>query len=92
MVAEINSKQYLSFLFGSILCVIGILNLIFIHSTPALFYFMISIPFWPITDKIISNRFKIKIPFYLKLFVFLIVMWGTLGVGDLMELAEAKWL
>jgi hypothetical protein len=45
----------------------------------------------PLTTNFLNKRFDFIIPLWIKIVVGLIIIWGTLAVGDLMELFEA-WL
>lgn len=78
-------------LFIIIFFILGILNLIYVHPVPGLFYLFLSTVYMPLTTNYLSNKFGIIIPLWIKIMVGLVVIWGTLAVGDLMELFEA-WL
>lgn len=73
---------------GTLFIIIGILNLIIIHPVPGLFYLLMSLLFFPITDKFIQKRFGFKIHPAIKVFIFVLIMWATLAVGELMEYFE----
>ena len=70
---------------GILFIVLGLLNLMYIHPAPALFYFILSLIYFPITDTILKLKLRISIPFWAKLVLALAVLWGTLAVGDLAE-------
>lgn len=78
-------------LFVIIFFILGILNLIYVHPVPGLFYLFLSTVYMPITTNFLKKRFDFIIPLWLKIVVGLVIIWGTLAVGDLMELFEA-WL
>lgn len=62
---------------------LGILNIIFVHIIPGVLYIIFSLIYSPI--------FKINIHPYIKLMMAIVVLWGTMAVGDLFELSEA-WM
>lgn len=70
--------------------VIGVLNLFLIHPVPGAFYLFLSLFYFPRTDDFIKNKFGFTVPFAVKMLLALVVLWATLGVGDLMELFESQ--
>ena len=66
----------------------GILNLIYIHAVPGIFYLVLALLYFPQTDQITSSLVGFTIPFWIKLIIALFVLWGSLAVGELWELAE----
>ncbi|WP_133548559.1 hypothetical protein [Salegentibacter sp. 24] len=62
------------------------MNLIQVHPVPGIFYILFSGIFAPP----LTTRLKYKtgwvIPFWMKIVIGLIVLWGTLAVGDLAEI------
>jgi len=76
----------LSWIFGILILIIGILTIFQIHIVPGMIYFVLSLFFFPITNTILKKRFGLFIPFVMKVILFLFIMWFTLGVSDLAEL------
>ncbi|MBT8238685.1 MAG: hypothetical protein HKP38_07265 [Croceitalea sp.] len=80
--------QYVLF---ALFVVLGVLNLFLIHPVPGVFYMLLSLVYLPPLNRYLKAKLKFSIPTAIKLVVAFLVLWGTLGVGDLMELFEA-WL
>ncbi|HYD35174.1 MAG TPA: hypothetical protein VD999_03860 [Vitreimonas sp.] len=76
----------INWLFGIIFFVIGVLNLLLVHPVPGVFYLVLSLIYFPVTNKILQKNLGFTIPFALKVIVGLVIMWGTLAVGDLAEI------
>ncbi|MBT8273950.1 MAG: hypothetical protein KJO77_09095 [Bacteroidia bacterium] len=90
MTKDTNSYDLVNWIFWIILILIGILNIILIHPVPGIFYLGVSLIYLPPANATLYNRYGFTIPFTLKVIVFVLIMWATLGVGDLMELFESK--
>ncbi len=81
----------ISWIFAILFFVLGILNLIFIHPVPGLFYMLIALIYLPFTNKFLKVKFGFSIPIAIKIIVGIVILWGTLAVGDLMEMFES-WM
>ena len=66
--------------------VIGVLNVFLVHPVPGVFYLLLSSVYIPPTDAILKKRFSFSIPLAVKIVLGLVILWGTLAVGDLAEL------
>lgn len=88
----LSRENILSWGFAGILATLGILNVILIHPVPGLIYLLVASIFVPSTNTFLRDRFNLSIPLVVKILVFLLVMWVTLGVSDLIELFEASLL
>ena len=86
MKTNLNALDIICWLFGLILITIGILNVFLVHPVPGIIYVIISIVFFPPTNVVLKKRFNFSIPFSIKLILFILIMWPTLGVGDLAEM------
>jgi len=86
-----KTHKIISGLFVIIFFTLGILNLIFVHYVPGIFYILLSFVYLPSTNTFLNNRFGFTIPLWTKILVGLLILWATLGVGDLMEIFES-WL
>lgn len=75
-----------SWIFGFWILIIGILNIFQIHAVPGIIYIALSLVFFPTTNIFLKKKFGFSIPFAIKIILFLLIMWFTLGVGDLAEL------
>ena len=78
--------------FCLIFFVLGILNVILVHIVPGAIYILLAFLYLPWTNTFIKKRLGFSIPPVLKLILGLIVLWGTLAVGDLMEIIESQYL
>ena len=76
----------ISWVFGILILTIGILNIFQVHAVPGIIYIILSLFFFPITNPILKKRLGFSVPFAVKIILFLLIMWFTLGVGDLAEL------
>lgn len=73
-----------SWVFAIVFFVIGILNLLLVHPVPGIFYLLVSILYIPYS--LIQERLLFSIPFVFKIVAGLVILWGTLAVGDLAEI------
>ncbi|MBT8236899.1 MAG: hypothetical protein KJO04_11945 [Bacteroidia bacterium] len=83
-----KSWNIISWTFGLLFLVIGILNLFLIHPVPGIFYLAVSLFYLPPISKAIEKRLGFSIPVWLKIAFALLLLWATLAVGDLMEYLE----
>jgi hypothetical protein len=67
----------------------GILNTIFVHIVPGVFYVLLSIFFFPPTNNFLKKRFGFSIHPLVKLPIGLFVLWASLAVGELVEILGA---
>ena len=70
---------------------IGVLNLIFVHPVPGLFFILLSLVYLPSANALLKTRFGFSIPPVIKIIVGVVILWATLAVGDLMEMFES-WI
>ncbi|MDH3697940.1 MAG: hypothetical protein OEQ81_04695 [Flavobacteriaceae bacterium] len=90
MKTDTTSWNIIAYFLGSLFLVIGILNLIYIHPVPAGIYILISLLYLPPIARFMKQKAGFAIsPIILILLAFL-VLWFTLGVGDLMEYFESQ--
>lgn len=86
MIKNLNALDIVSFVFGLLLLTIGIMNVFMVHPIPGIIYILVSLVFFPPTNNILKKTLNFTIPFKLKLIIFILIMWFTLGVGDLSEI------
>lgn len=86
-------KSYLLFywIFAVLFLVLGVLNFIYVHAVPGLFYSLLALFYLPKTQDLIIRKTSITLSFWLLIIFGLLILWGTLAVGDLFELFEA-WM
>lgn len=75
-----------NWIFGAIFFVTGILNLWLVHPVPGIFYLLLSLGYLPQTDAFVKRTLGFSIPPAVKIVVGLVILWGTLAVGDLAEI------
>lgn len=76
----------ISWIFGVVFFAIGVLNAFLVHLVPGVFYLLLSFIYVPPADVLSKKWFGFSIPFVVKVVVGLVILWGTLAVGDLAEL------
>lgn len=74
-------------IFGLIIFTLGLLNIFLVHPVPGLAYILVSMVFPPPVNIVIWEYTGFSIPFVLKVFLFLVIIWFTLGISDLGEMA-----
>lgn len=75
-----------SWIFGAVFFVIGALNAILVHPVPGIFYLLLSLIYLPPVSAFIKKKLGLAIPFWVKIVLGLVILWGTLAVGDLAEI------
>ena len=73
--------------FAILFIVIGILNLFLVHPVPGVFYLVLSLIYIPRVNALLKRKLGFTIPLFAKVILGLVVLWGTLAVGDLAEMA-----
>jgi len=86
MKGNIMTSQILSWLFGIVFFVIGVLNVFLVHPVPGVFYLLLSLVYFPPVNTILKKRVGFSIPPVVNIILGLVILWGTLAVGDLAEL------
>lgn len=79
-------KKLISWIFVVIFFVLGVLNIVLVHPVPGIFYILLSVFYLPRLNTILKKKFDFSIPFVAKIIFGLIILWGTLAVGDLAEM------
>ena len=78
----------IGWLFGVVFLVIGGLNAFLVHPVPGAFYLLLSTVYLPPAYAALSERTRLSIPLSVKLAVGLVVLWGTLAVGELVDMID----
>ena len=79
-------SRIISWIFGVLFFVIGVLNAFLVHLVPGISYLILSFIYFPPISAIFKERFGLSIPFAVKVILGLVILWGTLAVGDLAEI------
>jgi hypothetical protein len=80
------TSNIISWIFGVAFFVIGVLNAFLVHPVPGVFYLLLSFVYFPPANVLFKKRFGFSIPLVVKIILGLVVLWGTLAVGDLAEM------
>ena len=88
---KVVTDNIISWIFVIIFFALGILNMIFVHYVPGIIYILLSLVYLPLINTFLNKRIGFTIPLWIKILVGLIIIWGTLAVGDLMEIFES-WI
>jgi len=86
-----KDRSIISWMFFVLFVAIGILNIIFVHLVPGIFYLLVSVIYLPHINSYLYRKLGFSIPLVIKIVLGLVILWGTLAVGDLMEMFEA-WI
>ena len=81
----------ITWIFCTIFCLLGILNMIYVHIVPGIIYLILSFVYLPKTNVLLQENFGFSFPSILKIIAGLVILWATLAVGDLFELFES-WM
>jgi hypothetical protein len=88
MSTNIKLSVAVTLLLGSIILMIGILNLFIVHPVPGLVFIILSFFYFPPADKLLKAKFGLLLPFTLKVVLAIIAIWFTLGVSDLGDMMD----
>ncbi|MCF7802606.1 MAG: hypothetical protein K9N57_00285 [Candidatus Marinimicrobia bacterium] len=81
-----NIRNIISWLFGAVFLTLGVLNGWLVHPVPGVFYLLVALLYSPMGSTILKERFGLLMPFGVKINLGLVILWGTLAVGDLAEM------
>jgi len=88
MIAHSLTPRILTdWIFGSLFTMIGILNILLVDVRPGLAYLALALVYLPPSRPILHRLTGMTAPFSIRIILGLLVIWGTLAVGDLAELA-----
>jgi hypothetical protein len=59
---------------------------IFVHPVPGIFYLFFSFIYYSPVIVLLKRRLAFSIPFALKVILAILVIWGTLALGDLADM------
>ena len=82
-----NSWRFINWILGTIFLLIGVLNIIYIDFLTGVFYILLSFLYVPPIEVLTEEKLGFALPNWLKAIIWILIMWGTLAVGDLAELA-----
>ncbi|MCX2741052.1 hypothetical protein [Pontibacter anaerobius] len=88
MKSQFLPSQIVSWIFGTAVFAIGILNLFLVHAVPGTVFLMLSLLYAPQTNVFLLNRFGFTVPPVAKVMLGIAVIWFTLGVSDLGDMID----
>ncbi|MEQ8906504.1 hypothetical protein [Ekhidna sp.] len=83
----LSIKNILSWAFMIMFMIIGVLNAVFVHPVPGIFYLSISLIYCPPLGTVAMKRLGLQFPYLFKIILAFLIMWVTLAVGDLAEMS-----
>ena len=84
---RIATADFISWAFFVTFSVIGVLNLFLVHPVPGAFYIIVALVYLPRVNSALKRKFGFSIPLAVKVVLGLALLWATLEVGDLAEMA-----
>lgn len=81
-----NDHVLTNWIFFSVMIILSVLNIILVHTVPGLIYTVFGLIFFPPFNNLLKHKLKFSIPFNIQIILFVLIMWATLGVGDLAEI------
>lgn len=76
----------ITWIFTLTFAVVGVLNLFLVHPVPGICYLVLAAVYLPQTNQFLKKKFGFTIPLIAMIGVGIVVLWGTLAVGDLAEI------
>ena len=92
MTKKSADRNTIGWIFGVIFLILGVLNALLVHLVPGLFYVLLAFIYLPVGNDFLKKRLGFTVPIAVKIVLALVILWGTLAVGDLMEMFEAWYL
>jgi len=83
---NLSALDIIAWILGLLIFTIGVMNVFLVHPVPGIIYIFLSFVFFPPINTILKKSLNFSIPFKLKIILFILIMWFTLGVGDLAEM------
>lgn len=81
-----TAKGVLDWVLVVIFGLLGVMNLLWIHVVPGVFYLIISILYVPLVVGLLEVLMGFKVPYGVRIAGAVVLLWATLAVGDLAEL------
>jgi hypothetical protein len=82
------TSNIISWIFGTAVFAIGVLNLFWVHPVPGVFYLLLSLVYLPPANAILKNGFGLSIPLVVKIILSIVIIMFTLGVSDLGDMID----
>lgn len=88
MLEKITIPGIINCLFGTIVFVIGVLNLFLVHPVPGIIALLLSLVYLPQANSILKKKFGVTVPLIVKIVLGMVIIWFTLGVSDLGDMID----
>ncbi|PKD20408.1 hypothetical protein APR41_14115 [Salegentibacter salinarum] len=86
MMARLFLSNFVSCVLTAIFLLLGVMNFILVHPVPGIFYILFACIFTPPFNTLLNHKTGWVIPLWIKIILGLVILWGTLAVGDLAEI------
>ncbi|MEJ8803312.1 hypothetical protein [Pontibacter sp. H249] len=77
-----------SWLFGIVVLVVGVLNIVLVHPVPGTVYLLLSLVYFPPANTYFRQKLGFSIPLLVKIILGIILIMFTLGVSDLGDMID----
>lgn len=91
MLLNLKFSIILNWIAGLILLTIGLLNLFLIHPVPGIAFIIFSLIYFPPVTEMLKKNLNLIIPPIVKVFLFVFLVWFTLGISDLGDLFDKQF-
>jgi hypothetical protein len=91
MLLNLKYAVILNWIAGLILLTIGLLNLFLIHPVPGIAFIIFSLIYFPPVTDLLKKNLNLIIPLIVKVFLFVFLVWFTLGISDLGDLFDKQF-
>jgi hypothetical protein len=85
---DIVTSHIISWLFGTLVFAIGVLNVFLVHPVPGVVYLLLSLIYMPPANAVLKKRLGLSIPLAVKIILGIFIIWFTLGVSDLGDMID----
>lgn len=92
MLLNLKYAVILNWIAGLILLTIGLLNLFLIHPAPGIAFIIFSLIYFPPVTDLLKKNLNLVIPPIVKVFLFVFLVWFTLGISDLGDLFDKQFV
>ncbi len=88
MKVEVRKSHKISWIIGTTVFAIGVLNMFLVHPVPGVIYLLLSFVYFPPANAILKKKFGFSIPLLLKIILGIVIIMFTLGVSDLGDVID----
>ena len=84
----IDLPGIISWMFGTVLIVTGVLNIMLVHPVPGIAYFLLSLVYFPPVNVLQRKMLGFSVPTIIKIILAIAIIMFTLGVSDLGDMID----